>query len=372
MSLLKKIFVCLFTFWFISCSNTTKKNSNNFNYRYKSQDSLLLEYYGKAKYDSLLNNNLINIKDSIPFPHIFYFEFLLQDIVNFKTNQSDFILKTQLAFYNENENVVVNNDTLIDFNPEYYMTIDYEGDVNNGDVVISESNFDGVFYFSEQKDSLAQWSKYFEAKMYHNWKMKKYPFDVQKIQFKIISDLDTSLVRFRESKDYPASYLDQLSFPEGFEVSSIKFTEEFVKSSFSTDETLSVANFSIYIKRSGVSLFLKLFLGAFLAFILSISVFYIPREDFDARSQISVGAIFAAVGNKYFVDSSTVSNILTVSDIINNSIILLVIFNVFIMIAQRSNKLDWKWLEVDRNAVFLSSIFMFIVVILTLIIYIIT
>ena len=50
--------------------------------------------------------------------------------------------------------------------------------------------------------------------MHHNWKMKKYPFYVQKIQFKIISDLDTSLVRFRESKDYPASYLDQLSFPE--------------------------------------------------------------------------------------------------------------------------------------------------------------
>ena len=34
------------------------------------------------------------------------------------------------------------------------------------------------------------------------------------------------------------------------------------------------------------------------------------KEEFDAKAQISVGAIFAAVGNKYFVDSNTISNVL--------------------------------------------------------------
>ena len=68
-------------------------------------------------------------------------------------------------------------------------------------------------------------------------------------------------------------------------------------------------------------------------------------EEFDAKAQLSVGAIFAAVGNKYFVDSSTISNVLTASDIINNLVILIVIFNVFVIIAQRSQRLNLYWLD---------------------------
>ena len=103
--------------------------------------------------------------------------------------------------------------------------------------------------------------------------------------------------------------------------------------------------------------------------ILSISVFYIPKEEFDAKAQISVGAIFAAVGNKYFVDSNTISNVLTVADIINNSVIFLVIFNVFIMIAQRSTRIKWTWLESEKNAVKFSVLTMTIITITILIMY---
>ena len=80
-------------------------------------------------------------------------------------------------------------------------------------------------------------------------------------------------------------------------------------------------------------------------------------KEFDAKAQLSVGAIFTAVGNKYFVDSSTLSNVLTASDVINNLVILIVIFNVFVIIAQRSERLNFYWLEKDVNAIKLSVFF---------------
>jgi hypothetical protein len=207
--------------------------------------------------------------------------------------------------------------------------------------------------------------------------MKDYPFDTQSLKFKIKSSLDTNYVRLRESKEFSASFSKNLSLPEGFEIKSIEFNEKFEEGANSgTDdsgivnrEIISVGEFSINIKRSGISLFFKLFLGAILSLILSISVFYIPKEEFDAKAQISVGAIFAAVGNKYFVDSNTISNVLTVADIINNSVILLVILNVFVMIAQRSEKINWKWLEEEKNAVKFSVSVMGLITFVILFLY---
>ena len=47
--------------------------------------------------------------------------------------------------------------------------------------------------------------------------------------------------------------------------------------------------------------FSKLFLGSFLAFIISWLVFTVPKTDFGSRIDLSVGATFGAIGNKYFV-----------------------------------------------------------------------
>ena len=207
--------------------------------------------------------------------------------------------------------------------------------------------------------------------------MHDYPFDVQKLKLRIASSLDTSYVRLSESKDFPASFSNNLSLPEGFELKSIDFEEKFEKTAtiFVDKEgneipmVISIGEFSINIHREGASLFIKLFPGAFLSLLLSISVFYIPMEEFDAKAQLSVGAIFAAVGNKYFVDSSTTSNVLTASDIINNLVILIVIFNVFVIIAQRSQRLNLYWLDKEGNGVKLSILFSLFIVLVTFLSY---
>jgi phosphoglycerol transferase MdoB-like AlkP superfamily enzyme len=47
-----------------------------------------------------------------------------------------------------------------------------------------------------------------------------------------------------------------------------------------------------------------MFLGMYVAFLISYVCFYIQPENFDSRFQLSVGALFATIGNKYIVESS--------------------------------------------------------------------
>ena len=349
-----------------------------FDEKFITFEEFIKSQFGDSKVEELkLKYPEVNLtKDSLKYPFVFHVEFFLRDIIDFNTNQTSYILKADIALYNEKAFYTIGKDTLFDFSNkmDFLVEYDYEGKRDSDDVYITEFNYDGDFYHEKELDTMSQWSSSFEAKKFTNWQLEKYPFDVQTIELKIKSKLDSNVLRFKESKEYPADFVKKLSLPEGFYVSSIDFSEEFIEGSgyWPNGEQIkySVATFSINIKRNGLSLFWKLFLGSILALILSVSVFYIPKGEFDAKSQISIGAVFAAVGNKYFVDSNNISNILTVADIINNAVIFLVIFNIFIMIAQRSEILNWKWLEEDVNAVKFSFLTISIITILILILYI--
>jgi hypothetical protein len=58
------------------------------------------------------------------------------------------------------------------------------------------------------------------------------------------------------------------------------------------------------ITREAGGLFLKMFMGMYLAFLISYVCFYIHSDSMDSRFGLSVGSLFAVVGNKYIVDSS--------------------------------------------------------------------
>ncbi len=58
------------------------------------------------------------------------------------------------------------------------------------------------------------------------------------------------------------------------------------------------------IAREGGELFLKMFLGMYLAFLVSYICFYIHSDSMDSRFALSVGSLFAVVGNKYIIDST--------------------------------------------------------------------
>ena len=47
-----------------------------------------------------------------------------------------------------------------------------------------------------------------------------------------------------------------------------------------------------------------MFLGMYIAFLIAYTCFYIHADAVDSRFGLSVGALFAVIGNKYIIDSS--------------------------------------------------------------------
>jgi len=60
----------------------------------------------------------------------------------------------------------------------------------------------------------------------------------------------------------------------------------------------------INISRDAGGLFWKMFLGMYIAFLIAYICFYIHSDGMDSRFGLSVGALFAVIGNKYIIDSS--------------------------------------------------------------------
>ena len=115
---------------------------------------------------------------------------------------------------------------------------------------------------------------------------------------------------------------------------------------------------TLHISRSGSWLFLKLFFGGILSFIISCLMFLLPiTEELESKFAIALGAIFGAVGNKYFIASELSGvQVFTKADFISNFIILMVVVNMLIMILQTSDKTFFDYLQKPKNALNFSSV----------------
>ena len=132
--------------------------------------------------------------------------------------------------------------------------------------------------------------------------------------------------------------------------------------------TFPTVVYEIIVSRSGSLLFIKLFLGTFLAFIMSLSAFTISKRNFPSRIDVSVGALFIAVGNKYFVESTTpMVQILTKADIINNISLLLIIMNVVFIISQHRKDINIGKFEDSKFTLKFSAALLAALVFITII-----
>ena len=57
------------------------------------------------------------------------------------------------------------------------------------------------------------------------------------------------------------------------------------------------------IEREAKGLFLKIFLGMYFAFLIALVSFLTDTNELDPRFGLPIGGLFAAVGNKYIIDS---------------------------------------------------------------------
>lgn len=147
--------------------------------------------------------------------------------------------------------------------------------------------------------------------MKDSWKINNFPFDRQRLRLSLEnSQFDSkSLVFLPDTvgKNFdPRFALRGWNIDSFIVTSNIKMYEtNFGDESIAKPHTeYSSYRVKIVITRDATELFWKMFLGMYVAFLISYICFYIHADNIDSRFGLSVGSLFAAIGNKYIIDSS--------------------------------------------------------------------
>ena len=147
--------------------------------------------------------------------------------------------------------------------------------------------------------------------MKDSWKIANFPFDRQKLRISFENSLyDSTALVFVE--DTLGDHFDKRFTLNGWTIDSFDIAagRKEYKTGFG-DERLAKPNVvysslkvRIGIRRDAGGLFWKMFLGMYIAFLIAYVCFYIHADGIDSRFGLSVGSIFAVIGNKYIIDSA--------------------------------------------------------------------
>ena len=305
--------------------------------------------------------SLLGVNDSLKLPYEVYINLTNVGIRDLTFKSNYFFSRFNFNSYTKNDTIYVtqNKDTL-DINMMYYAGLLYEES--------DKTYVEGYPYRYEQIDDSTKYftfSAYFENQFYHKWDLRNYPFDSQKLRYEFVTYQDTSIIFVKET-EFAKSELDKnIEIIDGWEFKGFDYESSFfqnpsidkVKTNMGERSGVSQRFYVVLnLERDGLFLYFKLFFGTFLSFIISYLVFFIDKKYFETRITLSIGGIFGAVGNRYFVESIMPEvQILTKGDLINNLIIFLIVMNIFIVILQ-NRKIKNKFIADNRYPAIFSII----------------
>jgi hypothetical protein len=147
--------------------------------------------------------------------------------------------------------------------------------------------------------------------MKDTWRIRNFPFDKQRLRLSIEnSQYDSKSLVF--VPDTVGKNYDPRFTLSGWRINNcvISIGIKKYETTFG-DPTLTVphSEYSSFkailnISRDAGGLFWKMFLGMYIAFLIAYICFYIDPDEMGSRFGLTVGALFAVIGNKYIIDSS--------------------------------------------------------------------
>lgn len=146
--------------------------------------------------------------------------------------------------------------------------------------------------------------------MKEHWNVEDFPFDHQHLKVQIENTLfDNKSLVFMA--DTTGSRFDNDEAIDGWVVTNFKVSTELNKYETGFGDARhgkESSNFSQFkidldIDRNAWGLFMKIFSGMYVAFLIAAISFTIKPTELEPRFGLPVGGLFAAVGNKYIIDS---------------------------------------------------------------------
>lgn len=149
-----------------------------------------------------------------------------------------------------------------------------------------------------------------KSTMKESWNVHDFPFDEQHLHVQIENTLfdNTSLIF---SPDLKGSTYDDKEAIDGWEIKNFRVsagTNDYNTGFGDYRPGRNLQNFSTFnidmdIQRDAWGLFMKIFIGMYIAFLIAIISFTPHPSELEPRFGLPVGGLFAAVGNKYIIDS---------------------------------------------------------------------
>jgi hypothetical protein len=149
-----------------------------------------------------------------------------------------------------------------------------------------------------------------KATMKEKWNVQDFPFDQQHLSMQIEnSQYDTTSMVFvadtKGSRFSPTETIDGWNIKD-FKVSvgTNRYETGFGDTRVGrSPQTFSAFFIEMNLERNALGLFMKIFLGMYIAFLIALISFAPKPWEHDPRFGLPVGGLFAAVGNKYIIDS---------------------------------------------------------------------
>lgn len=170
---------------------------------------------------------------------------------------------------------------------------------------------DRSFYTVDTSNGQVYMQMKLQCVMRDSWRIANFPFDRQTLRFSIEnSQYDSRALVF--IADTVGQHYDRRFALNAWSIDSclLSVNPHIYETGFG-DESLSkpkteysAFRLRLSITRNAGGLFWKLFLGMYIAFLIAYVCFYIHADGMDSRFSLSVGSLFAVIGNKYIVDSS--------------------------------------------------------------------
>ena len=147
--------------------------------------------------------------------------------------------------------------------------------------------------------------------MKDSWRIGNFPFDRQSLRIAFEnSQFDSRSMVF--VADTVGQHYDSRFTLRGWSIDSCLLSTgiKMYETGFGDEELAkphteySSFRIRLVVSREASGLFWKMFLGMYIAFLISYVCFYIHADGMDSRFGLTVGALFAVIGNKYIIDSA--------------------------------------------------------------------
>lgn len=309
--------------------------------------------------------------DSLEWPIEFDISIDVKNIKGIEINSESFFAKLVISSYSKYDKIFTKEnkeEVNLEHNEWFVLETGYS--------TIKRKQTNNKYFFNnttQNKELFYDdfYSKYVwleESPFDVNWDIRDYPFDTQQLKFKFTTTVDTSIIKLRPSKRFESTFSEKMyGLSDGIFLDNFSYEYEYntdandiiqIKPNEFRPTVTESLIFNLNMSRSGSWLFIKLFFGGILSFIISLFMFLLPiKEELESKFAIALGAIFGAVGNKYFI-ASEISGIqvFTKADFISNLIIFMVVFNMLVMILQASDNNNFKYFQSPHNILKFSSI----------------